>query len=420
MLGFIISAIKIIFLLGFLIFIHEGGHFLVAKLCKVKVNEFAIGFGPVILKKQGKETKYVIRLIPLGGFVSMEGEEERSDNEGSFSNASIPRRIAIVLAGAMVNIIFAIVVYFGIMFSNNTNISTTINNIINEEIIGILEPDDEIIEVNSKRIRLKSDIDEILQNIQENKVNIKIKRNGNIEEKTVNLKEEKIKQTGIYFSQVPVSNKNTQIIKVDENSDAAKKGIKENDVITKINGIDVENSLEKITEIIQNNTNNTLELTILRDDKEQNIQIKEDEKTKYYIGIEFKIAENSIKNKLYYSFWNTIDFLKSIIENLKMLFTGNVGVEQMMGPVGISGMVSNTKTISSYINILALISLSLGVTNLLPIPALDGGKLLILIIEAIRRKPLKQETEIKIQMLGFMILIGIAVIVTYNDIIRIF
>ena len=102
MIGILISAIKIIFLLGFLIFIHEGGHFLVAKLCKVKVNEFAIGFGPTIWKKQGNETKYALRLIPLGGFVSMEGEVESSEQEGSFSKASIPRRIAIVAAGALV------------------------------------------------------------------------------------------------------------------------------------------------------------------------------------------------------------------------------------------------------------------------------------------------------------------------------
>lgn len=99
MFTFLINVIKIIFLLGLLVFIHEGGHFIVAKLCKVKVNEFALGFGPTIWKKQGKETKYALRLIPLGGFVSMEGEEERSLKEGSFSKASIPRRIAIVLAG---------------------------------------------------------------------------------------------------------------------------------------------------------------------------------------------------------------------------------------------------------------------------------------------------------------------------------
>ena len=90
MISFLISAIKIVFLLGFLIGIHETGHFLIAKLCKVRVNEFAIGFGPVIWKKQGKETKYELRLIPLGGFVNMEGEAEQSEKEGSFTKASIP------------------------------------------------------------------------------------------------------------------------------------------------------------------------------------------------------------------------------------------------------------------------------------------------------------------------------------------
>ena len=108
----IISAIKIIFLLGFLIFIHEGGHFTVAKLCKVKVNQFAIGFGPKIVEFKGKETLYALRLIPLGGFVSLEGENGDSTEERAFNNASIPKRVAIVAAGAMVNIIFGLAIYF--------------------------------------------------------------------------------------------------------------------------------------------------------------------------------------------------------------------------------------------------------------------------------------------------------------------
>ncbi|MBR6033377.1 MAG: site-2 protease family protein [Clostridia bacterium] len=107
--SFILTALKIIFLLGFLILIHESGHFFVAKACKIRVNQFAIGFGPKILKKQGKETLYVLRLIPLGGFVSMEGEEERSDKEGSFSNASILKRIVIVASGGLTNILFGLI-----------------------------------------------------------------------------------------------------------------------------------------------------------------------------------------------------------------------------------------------------------------------------------------------------------------------
>ena len=90
--GIIITALKIIIILGFLVLIHETGHFLVARLCKIRVNEFAIGFGPLIWKKETKNTKYAIRLIPLGGYVSMLGEEERSEEEGSFSSASIPKK----------------------------------------------------------------------------------------------------------------------------------------------------------------------------------------------------------------------------------------------------------------------------------------------------------------------------------------
>lgn len=239
---FIINAIKIIFLLGFLVLIHEGGHFLVARLCKVIVNEFSIGFGPTIWKSKNTVTQYSLRLIPLGGFVSLEGEEERSDKEGSFSRASIPKRIAIVLAGGLVNIIFGVVVYF---------------------ILALFRTD--------------------------------------------------------------------------------------------------------------------------------------------------------IINALVY----TKEFFFSIFESLKLLFTGSVGIDQFMGPVGISDVIIKTNNISNYIYMLAVISLSLGVTNLLPFPPLDGGKVVIYIIEAIRRKPLKEKVEMGIQMVGFAFLIGLSILVTYNDITRI-
>ena len=243
MISIIINILKIIFLLGFLIFIHEGGHFLVAKLCKVKVNEFAIGFGPTILKKQGKETKYALRLIPLGGFVSMEGEDELSDDKNSFSKASIPKRIAIVAAGALVNIVFGILIYFILIACIYKNLPIAVN------------------------------------------------------------------ATG--------------------------------------------------------------------------------------------------------------EFIGALFESIKMLFTGNVGVNDLTGPVGISQMISQTVGFANYIYLLALISVSLGITNLLPIPALDGGKIVLLIIEAIRKKPLKKETEVQIQLIGFSMLIALSIIVTYNDILRV-
>ena len=256
MISFIINAIKIIFLLGFLVIIHEGGHFFVAKLCKVKVNEFSIGFGKAIWKKQGKETLYSIRIIPLGGYVQMEGESESSEDARAFSNVSIPKRIAIVAAGAIVNILFGILAYFLL-------IST--------------------------------------------------------------------------------------------------------------------------------------------------------------IGIQFADpAKDTILNRIYYGAINTGEFITSIFDSIKMLFTSGVSVEQMTWPVGISQIVVQASGFANYIYVLAVISVSLGVTNLLPIPALDGGKIVLLIVEAIRRKKITVETEAKITLIGFSLLIALSLYVTYHDVIRIF
>lgn len=340
LLNILLIAIKIIILLGFLIFIHELGHFTVAKLCKVKVNEFSIGFGPTIWKKQGKETKYAIRLIPLGGFVSMEGEEEQSENEGSFSKASIPKRIAIVVAGATVNIIFGVCIYFILAVTSgpylSNEIDATIDNYAAKE--AGLQSGDKIIEVNGKEINSKYDLDKAMKNNSGENVEIKIQRGDETEKYS-------IKPTEVTF----------------------------------------ENNFKK-----------------------------------YYLGINMKYASDNFANRCINGVMQTNEFISQIGENLKQLFTGKVGIDQMAGPVGISEAVAKTNGFREFLQMMALISISLGVTNLLPVPALDGGKILILIIEAIRRKPMKQETELGIQMLGFALLIGLSVVITYNDILRIF
>ncbi len=337
MISFIISAIKILFLLGFLIFIHELGHFTAAKLCKVTVNEFSIGFGPIILKRQGKQTKYSLRLIPLGGFVSMQGEEERSEEEGSFSKASIPKRIAIVVAGASVNIIFAVIIYFILVATSGPYVTNEVINTIDgypAQEIGI-QPGDKIIQINEEKINNLYDLNKILQK-NNNEIKVIIEREGNIKEYLVTAKGE-----------------------------------------------------------------------------------EENGYTIFYLGVNLKTAEDTFINRCINGFINTKEFTLSLVDNIKQLFTGNVGVDQMMGPVGISEVVSKTEGIREFIYMMALISMSLGVTNLLPIPALDGGKILILIIEAIRRKPMNEKTEINIQLIGFSILIALSLYITYNDITRI-
>ena len=340
MLTILLNAIKIAFLLGFLIFIHEGGHFLVAKLCKIKVKEFAIGFGPIILKKQGKETKYVLRAIPLGGFVDLLGEAEAVDEEGSFSKAGAFKKIAILLAGGLVNIIFGLVVYFILTTTTSIFVSTTVNKTAENyaaEVAGIQEGD-KILQVNGKEIKRKSQIDKILEKNNGEEIKVVIERNNEQKELT-------------------------------------------------------------LTPTLEENENTT---------------------RKYYLGIIFKVAEENFVNNIYYGFWDTVEFSMSIVDGVKELFTGNVGVDQLTGPVGISEVVVKTENSSQFIYILALISVSLGVTNLLPVPPLDGGKILLVAIEGIIRKPIKENINVAIQMIGFFLIMGLAVLVTCNDVLRIF
>ncbi len=420
MISFFISCIKIIFVLGFLILIHEGGHFFVAKLCKVMVNEFSIGFGPIIWQKQGKQTKYTIRLIPLGGFVNLEGEEERSEQEGSFSKASIPKRMAIVLAGGFVNIVFALVTYYILMASVGNHTSLVVDSLIPDyaaQGAGI-ETGDEIKKINQKNVYTKNDIDKVMQQVGEEEIVLTIERNQEQKEITLRPTKQEYRNTGIYLRGLS-SGESTKIITVMPGSNAEKQGIRANDEILKINGKEVKNQTEILESMSQEEATSFL-LTIQRGNEQLEILLEPELAYQYYLGVYFKTAENTLPNAFYYAFFETKDFTFSIFDNLKMLVTGQVRVDQFMGPVGISEVVANTNGLRDFVNILALISLSLGVTNLLPIPALDGGKFALLCIEAIRGgKKLSEKVEINIQLIGFAFLITLSIYIAYHDILRI-
>lgn len=420
MISILITILKIVFILGFLVLIHEGGHFLVAKLCKIKVIEFAIGFGPTIWSKQGKETKYALRLIPIGGFVNMVGEEERSEEEGSFSKASIPKRIAIVAAGGLVNIVFALIIYFVLMASVGNNISTIIDYPMENtgaQTVG-LQSGDKIVKINDKIIHYKTDLDEALEKCTGEEIVAVIERNGEKQTYTFAPKEEKYNYTGIAIS--TSKEDNTKIAAISNKSPAKLQGLEVNDVILKINEIEVKDNAQKLIEEINKTQGQEIKFTIERAGETKEILVTPEVHSEYYLGVYLQKAENNLGNNLYYAFWETGNFAFSIVDNIKLLFTGNVSIDQMMGPVGIGEVVAQTNGFADFIYILALVSISLGFTNLLPFPPLDGGKVVILLIEAIRRKPLKEKTEVTIQMIGFMLLIGLSIYVTYNDILRIF
>ena len=270
-------------------------------------------------------------------------------------------------------------------------------------------------EVNDKKVKSKYDLDKIMSTSSSEPVKLEIERNGQKQELNIIPTEVKNKVTGIYLDD------KCKIISVDKGSNAEEQGIQTNDKLIKINGKSIENDRNKAIEILQENKDvETVQMTVKRGEAEITIDIIPETVSSYYLGVDMKVAEDTFINRCINGGIQTNQFVLSIIDNLKQLFTGKVGLNQMMGPVGISEVVAKTNGISEFFQMMALISLSLGITNLLPIPALDGGKILILLIEAIRRKPMKPETEMNIQLLGFAILIGLSLIVTYNDILRIF
>lgn len=416
--SFIIGAIKVIFLLGFLVFIHEGGHFLVAKKCKIFVKEFSIGFGPKIFSWTGKETKYSIRLIPLGGYVSMLGEEERSDEEGSFSKASVLKRALIVLAGPIVNIVFGLIVYFILISFSGNNATTVIKDFYDKN--GVVAQDlqvgDEILELNGKKVHTKLDLDRIMLKSAGDNITVKVKRGDSIIEKAFKPTVIETKALGIYFS---TSSDEPKVKYVEDETSAKSSGIQVGDVITKINDTEIK-EYKDISDAINSADSETVRVEVRRNIETFNFNIKPTIQKTYFLGVYLEKADENFSNNTYYAYWRTLYFAGDLLNNVKRLFTGGISIDQMTGPIGISEMVVETNGVYDFVYLMCMISLSLGITNLLPIPALDGGRLLLLIVEAIRRKPLSEDLELKIQMIGFTVLIMFSIYVSYKDILRIF
>ena len=196
--------------------------------------------------------------------------------------------------------------------------------------------------------------------------------------------------------------------------------MKQGDIIVSVNSENVENDQNRAIELISSFEGDVLQFEIKRNSELMKIDLTPKEEKTYFIGVQFKEVENSLTNKIYYASLNTSNLFSSILKNIKKLISGENSNAQLMGPVGISEVVSKTRSVYEFVYMLAMVSISLGLTNLLPFPPLDGGKILFLIIEAIRKKPIKQEIELQIQLWGFAILIALSIYVTYHDILRFF
>ena len=340
----VITIIASIFVFGLVIFIHEFGHFATAKKCGVKVNEFSIGMGPLLFSWEKGETQYSIRLLPIGGYCAMEGEDEESDEVGSFSKAPVWKRILISVAGAVMNLILGFLI-LGILTATGGSIaSRTVAKFYDgasTEATG-LQVGDKVIEVNGSHVFIAEDIFYEMMFVEDGKADMVVIRDG-----------EKIELKGVTFK--------------------------------------------------------------TQKDEENGLNV---------IELDFAVygVEKTVGTVIKYSFLQAVSTTRMIIKSVIQLITGTVPANSISGPVGIVSVIGDAagNGIRPLLNILSYISIDLGVMNLLPIPALDGGRLLVLFVEAVTRKRLSQKWEIAINMAGFALLIGLMIFATYNDLARLF
>ncbi len=321
-----------------LIVIHEFGHFIAAKLLGVRVNEFAVGFGPKLFKWGKGETKYSVNLIPLGGYCAMEGEDETSTDSRAFCNKKPWRRFLIVVMGAVFNLLLGLILVSITLIPQKRFTTTTVDS-FHENAVSVqhgLQEGDKITHVDGRKIFTTYDLSYAFSNIDDNEIDITVIRN-----------DKKIELSNVKFKS------------------------------EKIEGIN-------------------------------------------YLTVDFYVKG---QDKTFFSFIShTVDTAISncavVYRSLFDLLTGRYGISAVSGPVGVTVAISNVakQSLNALIQIMALITINLGLFNLLPLPALDGGRLVFILFEMIFKKTVPQKYEAIIHAVGFMLLIGLMLLVTFKDI----
>ena len=412
----ILGFLKIVVILGTLITIHELGHFTVAKFCKVKVNKFSIGFGPKILKKQKGETEYTLRLFPFGGFVQMEGEEERSDEERAFNKKPVGQRIAIVAAGAIVNILFSLIVYFCLASSFGIYIGNQVALLEEGPLYEAgIRNGDKIISINDDKMLTQVEIEDKIFDSKNDEFKFEIERNDELIEFLVTIPYQERGNIGVAFGY------SGEIMFVLPNGPAEKMGLEENDIVLAVDGVEYP-EVTGVISAIRNTKNKRIELKVKKAETGETIIVSGDTdvKEERIFSLACEVIEPGFFEGIKYALDETWHFFIATLKGTAEIFTGKVENVEVMGPVGIAEEITSTNNGYDFFYLMAAISLSLGIFNLIPIPALDGGRILILIIEGIRRKPLPEKVEQAIILAGFAVILVLAITITVSDVTNIF
>lgn len=416
MLSFLITVVKLLLIICAVATVHEFGHFFVSKLFKVQVNEFAIGFGPKIFQKKIGETMYSLRCIPFGGYCAIEGEDGNSESEHSFANISWYKKILILVAGVFMNAVLAIVIFLSIAFSYNTA-TTKITSFSENSVLekAGVQIGDTINAINGKKTTILSDITNKDVSYGES-VTVEYLHNGELKSITLDNTVNKIGNIGIAFKvDEQTGSATNEINMVSGGGAAVKAGLKSEDKIIKIGEVQTNNAAEVIS-IIRDNAGKKLQITLDRKGEILTKEVTPTEKENFNLGIE---STEVVSTNFKYAVCNMLSDVSNIIGSYVDLFKGKVGISDMSGIVGIGEVVSKTSGIISFLNLMAMISLAVGVANIMPFPPLDGGKVVIVLFETITRKKVSENVEAIISYIGFGLLILLTIFVTYKDIIRI-
>ena len=417
--------------LSFLIIIHELGHFLVAKAFKVRVNEFSLFMGPKLWSFQKGETQYSLRLIPMGGYVKMEGEEEASEDDRAYNKKPIGVRMAIIAAGPIMNILVALI--FGFIIVMNSGYVTKVVESVKPgsvaEQVGI-KAGDKFVKYNDSRLFMINDVELLAYPLGVNDpVTVEIERNGKTQ--TIDFTPDRNGGYKLGFTPKAADGSvSREVQNVASNSAAYKAGLKVDDKILKLNDITV-NSRQDIAEALNSIKGNKVTITVERDGQKLSLEpvIPEIGKNPeiYSMGLTFGAKESGIADGIVQSVNYNLSLSRSIFISFSWLFQKVVPTSDMMGPIGITTTISDTVAVGesftdkliNLLSITTLISINLGLLNLFPFPALDGSKIVLLAVEGIRKKPLAPEKEAIITMVGFVLLIMLLVYASFNDIVRI-
>ncbi len=434
------SIIVAIIIFGLLIFIHEMGHFLLAKKNGIRVVEFSIGFGPRLFSFEKGDTRYSLKLFPFGGACQMLGEdyygeeEVDLDHENSFESKSVWARIAVIFAGPLFNMLLAFLLAIVVMslagydepFVSKVEKGSPLDEAGLKEGDLITEFDGESITL-SRELMLQLYVNPV----SKEDVTITYERDGKEYTVTVTPQYKKTYALGISYM---ADDNPASLDAIAEDSAFYKAGVKDGDIITKIGDVQISSGRE-LYEYFETNPldDSELEYTLTRDGEEYVIKVAAQESGEgYSLGFGYNTArvKTNALDTIKYSFAEIKYQIKSVVKSLGLLFKGELGADDFTGPVGIVDIIDDTYEASKedggfYVflniaNLTLLISANLGMMNLLPIPGLDGGRLVFLLIEAIFKKPVPKKFEGVVTAACMILIMMFAVYVMFNDISRLF